>query len=641
MNRITFLRARVADALAEPTATSRRRDGTTAVEIADPSAADLDAAHGGGLLIAGGSPAAEDTATWVVGAADALELSDRGVPGWRITLSADGRREEVLDALARSGAAFLRSKRSTVGEAASLASLPGIATSVSVFVDDVEQALAAMGEGATDLVLRDWGAGRVGALRSRVDGTQLVERSLFPIGLEIDEARDQLSTGVFETWLNQVDGSGAVRPRYQWAPGKDQALPVPEHRFSAEWPDETWVDGHAPEGMSRAGPLAPILERSLDGHRPTVPELEQLFGARGDQVDAVAYVADRLRSEAVGDTVTYVVNRNINYTNLCYFKCGFCAFSKGPRSLNLREDPYLLTIPQVVERSVEAWHRGATEVCLQGGIHPEFTGEFYVTVVEAIKAALPDMHIHGFTPLEVWQGAETLGMPVRDFLLMLRDAGLGTLPGTAAEILDDEIRKVISPNKLRTDRWVEIIKAAHGIGLRSTSTLMYGHIEKPHHIAGHLDLIREIQKETGGFTEFVPLPFVHMEAPIYLKGRSRRGPTWREAVLIHAIARLVFDPVITNIQVSWVKMGAEGAVRCLSAGANDFGGSLMNESITRAAGAVHGQEMSPDRIEEIIRAAGRIPAQRTTHYGSAAGRESVRQDPDDILPISLRLVAAE
>ena len=614
MNRITFLRARVADALAEPTATSRRRDGTTAVEIADPSGADLDAAHGGGLLIAGGSPAAEDTATWVVGAADALELSDRGVPGWRITLSADGGREEVLDALARSGAAFLRSKRSTGGGAASLASLPGIATSVSVFVDNVDQALAAVGEGATDLVLRDWGAERIGELRSRVDENQLVERSLFPIGLEIDEAREQLSTGVFETWLNQVDGSGAVRPRYQWAPGKDQALPVPEHRFSAEWPDETWVDGHAPEGISGAGALAPILERSLDGHRPTVSELEQLFGARGDQIDAVAYVADRLRSEAVGDTVTYVVNRNINYTNLCYFKCGFCAFSKGPRSLNLRGEPYLMGLDEIVGNAKEAWDRGAIEVTLQGGIHPDFTGNFYVDVVKAIKAELPDMHIHGFTPLEVWQGAETLGIPVRQFLEELKEAGLGTLPGTAAEILDDDIRRHLCPDKVRSSQWAEVMITAHELGLRTTSTIMFGHIDHPRSWANHLEVIRRIQTRTGGFTEMVPLPFVHMGSPIYLRGRSRPGPTWDEVVLIHAVSRIAFDGLIDNIQASWVKLGLDGGQRLLDAGCNDVGGTLMGEIITRAAGAEHGQEVTPAEFVEMIEGAGRTPALRNTTY---------------------------
>jgi FO synthase len=312
--------------------------------------------------------------------------------------------------------------------------------------------------------------------------------------------------------------------------------------------------------------------------------------------------------------VTYVINRNINYTNQCYFRCGFCAFSKGPRSLNLRGEPYLLSLDEVVERSREAWERGATEVTLQGGIHPDFTGDFYVHVTELIKAAVPDMHIHGFTPLEVWQGAETSGATVVEFLARLKEAGLGTLPGTAAEILDDDVRRHLCPDKITTAEWAYVMVKAHEMGLRSTSTIMFGHIDGPRSWANHLEVLRDIQRRTGGITEFVPLPFVHMGAPIYLRGQSRPGPTWDEVVLIHAVARIAFDGLIDNIQASWVKLGLEGGRRLLDAGCNDMGGTLMDENISRAAGAAHGQLATPEELEETILAAGRTPARRNTVY---------------------------
>ncbi len=423
-----------------------------------------------------------------------------------------------------------------------------------------------------------------------------------------------LAAETFTAWLSQVDGAGVARPRYEWAPGKDLSPPVPDGRLSAEWLDGSWLDGTSTSFPGSAAELAPILERSLEGTAPTTTEVEALFRARGDQVDAVAHVADILRERAAGDTVTYVVNRNINYTNLCYFKCGFCAFSKGPRSLNLRGEPYLMGLDEIVERSLEAWGRGATEVTLQGGIHPDFTGNFYVDVVNAIKSELPDMHIHGFTPLEVWQGAETLGIPVRRFLEELKAAGLGTLPGTAAEILDDDVRAHLCPDKIRTSQWAEVMITAHELGLRATSTIMFGHIDHPRSWANHLEVIRAIQRRTGGFTEMVPLPFVHMGSPIFLRGRSRPGPTWDEVVLIHAVSRIALDGLVPNIQASWVKLGLDGGRRLLDAGCNDLGGTLMGEIITRSAGAAHGQEVTPQEFREVIEAAGRRPALRSTTY---------------------------
>ncbi len=607
---VTYLRVRPAEMVAEPTAVSRRREGTTVLEMSAPTPAELTAASGAGILVAATTVSEIQPAGWVLAPEAALELSP--VP-WRLTVVDEGPRETVLDALARTRARYLRTTRSGVAAAASLTGLPGVQATASVFVDDVDQAIQAVSDGAGDLLLRDWSQERIGELRDRLS-QPFVERSLFGDGIEIDEAREVLPQEIFTAWLLQVDGSGVVRPRYVWAPGKDMPPPVPQRRLSAEWPDAVWVAGAAPEGISGAGDLAPILERSLEGTSPRVHEIEQLFRARGDQVDAIGHVADVLRERAVGDTVTYVVNRNINYTNLCYFKCGFCAFSKGPKSLNLRGEPYLMGLDDIVAKAREAWDRGATEVTLQGGIHPDFTGNFYREVVDSIKAELPDMHIHGFTPLEVWQGAETLGISVRQFLTELRDAGLGTLPGTAAEILDDDVRIHLCPDKIRTSQWAEVMLIAHDLGLRSTATIMFGHIDHPRSWANHYEVIREIQRRTGGFNEMIPLPFVHMGSPIFLRGRARPGPTWDESVLIHSVARIAFDGLIDNIQASWVKLGLDGGARLLDAGCNDIGGTLMGEIITRSAGAEHGQEVAPEELVAVIESVGRQPALRNTNY---------------------------
>jgi FO synthase len=380
--------------------------------------------------------------------------------------------------------------------------------------------------------------------------------------------------------------------------------------------------GHRPTGVARD--LEEILERARAGADLDEADVVRLLRVRGDEVDAVTHAADALRRSVNGDTVTFVVNRNINYTNVCYFKCQFCAFSKGKLSENLRGRPYDLPLAEIQRRAVEAWERGGTEVCMQGGIHPDYTGRTYLDIVGAVREAVPEMHIHAFSPLEVWQGAATLGMSLEAYLRALQAAGLGTLPGTAAEILDDEVRQVICADKITTDQWLEVMEVAHGVGFRSTATIMFGHVDAPRHWARHLLRVRALQKRTGGFSELVPLPFVHREAPMYLKGNARRGPTFREAVLVHAVARLALHPHITNIQGSWVKLGHEGARAVLGAGANDLGGTLMNESITRAAGAEHGQETSPAVMRALIESAGRAPAQRTTLYG-AVGPEIERK----------------
>ena len=372
----------------------------------------------------------------------------------------------------------------------------------------------------------------------------------------------------------------------------------------------------APAPGARDPAIRAALARVEEGVELEEDDVTALFGARGDDLAGVLHAADRLRREVCGDDVTYVVTRNVNYTNVCYFRCGFCAFSKGRLAANLRGAPYLVPLEEMVRRAHEAWDRGAVEICLQGGIHPGFTGDFYVEVVEALRAELPELHVHAFSALEVWQGAATLGVPLDDYLARLRDAGLSSLPGTAAEVLDDEVRAVLCPDKVSTGQWLEVHDAAHRAGLRSTTTIMFGAVEGSRSWARHLLALRDQQRRTGGFTEFVPLPFVHMEAPIYLRGRARPGPTYREAVLMHAVARLALHPWIANVQASWVKLGEVGARAALNAGANDFGGTLMNESISRAAGAEHGQEMPPERIEAAIRALGRRPRQRTTLYGA-------------------------
>ncbi|MGE5501163.1 MAG: 5-amino-6-(D-ribitylamino)uracil--L-tyrosine 4-hydroxyphenyl transferase CofH, partial [Ignavibacteriales bacterium] len=335
-----------------------------------------------------------------------------------------------------------------------------------------------------------------------------------------------------------------------------------------------------------------------------------------------AAAADDLRRQAVGDTVTYVINRNINYTNICAYSCSFCAFSKTSTKAGTRDAPYVLSTDEIGLRAREAWQAGATEVCLQGGIHPKFTGRTYLDVCRAVKEACPDMHVHAFSPLEVTHGAETLGVPVGDFLMMLKDAGLGSLPGTAAEILDDEVRAQICPDKLTTSQWLDVVAAAHGVGLPTTSTIMFGHLDRPEHWARHLLALRRLQVRTGGITEFVPLPFVHMQSPVYLRGEARRGPTWRESLLMHAVARIVLHGLIPNIQASWVKLGLDGAASLLDAGVNDMGGVLMNESISRAAGAAHGQGLDVQDLEAAVAAKGRPLARRNTVYGAAVARSA-------------------
>jgi FO synthase len=427
--------------------------------------------------------------------------------------------------------------------------------------------------------------------------------------------------------LDAIDATGFARED-AWVPGD---LAPPPSALSPGLSSPLPASG---ERWRKPLDLSAILARATAGERLAHDDIVRLFAARGPEVDEIAAAADALRAKVNGDVVTYVVNRNINYTNVCSYACSFCAFSKGKLHDHLRGRPYDLALEEIARRVQEAWQRGATEVCLQGGIHPAYTGDTYLTLLRTVKGAVPGMHVHAFSPLEISHGAQTLGLSVAAFLQRLHKAGLGSLPGTAAEILDDAVRARICPDKLKTAEWLDVVSTAHAVGLRTTATIMFGHVEDTRAWATHLLHLRDLQERTGGLTEFVPLPFVHMEAPMYLKGGARRGPTWRETVLMHAVARLAFHPLVTNIQASWVKAGPAGVARLLAAGVNDCGGTLMNESISRAAGTQHGQELPPEAMEAMIRAAGRAPRQRTTLYRAVdAERTRVSFDAPALAPV--------
>lgn len=429
-------------------------------------------------------------------------------------------------------------------------------------------------------------------------GFNLVQRlAIYPA--YVNDADRWLDHGMRTSVLHHADAEGFARED-EWSPGTLTEVPAIATPYRAN----VTLDG--------------LIAKAASGRRLSEDQIVSLFSARGGEVETICAAADALRARESGDVVRYVVNRNINYTNVCTYKCGFCAFSKGKTHEHLGGRPYDLSFDEIRRRVQEAWDRGATEVCMQGGINPHYTGDTYLAILKTAKVQVPDIHVHAFSPLEVIQGATTLGMSVRTYLERLRDAGLGSLPGTAAEILDDEVRDVICPDKLNTQEWIDVVSAAHAVGLRTTATIMFGHVERPIHWARHLLRIRDLQERTGGFTEFVPLPFVHMEAPLGVRGRTRKGPTWREVRLMHAVARLVLHPHIRSIQASWVKLGGEGVKSLLSGGVNDLGGTLMNESISRAAGTQHGQEFEPKDIEALIRSAGRIPQQRTTLYAHAS-----------------------
>jgi len=436
-------------------------------------------------------------------------------------------------------------------------------------------------------------------------------RQRLAIGPAFVRALDGWADASLHTVIRRaVDGRGFVREN-DWTAGTGHPIP-------AAYTAPSVVTGRDPA-------IVRTLRRAESGSHLSAPEVARLFNAEGKDLEAVRALADNLRAERRGDVVTHVVNRNINYTNICLYRCGFCAFSKGS-TRSERGPAYAIDFAEVAQRSAEAWDRGATEVCLQGGIHPSYDGNTYLGIVRAVKQAVPQMHVHAFSPLEIDHGATTLGLDHADFLAALRDEGLSSLPGTAAEILVDDVRARICPDKVNTAQWVNVMRAAHGVGLRTTSTIMFGHVESYDDWASHLLLLRDLQLETGGFTEFVPLPFVHVEAPNWRKGLTRSGPSWREAVLMHAVGRIALDGAIDNIQSSWVKLGLDGAVSMLNAGANDLGGTLMDESITRAAGGVNGQCLDLDLARKAVSAIGRTLVQRGTLYQSVASAQPESAD---------------
>jgi len=432
-------------------------------------------------------------------------------------------------------------------------------------------------------------------------GKHLAERlTIYP---KYARAPDEWLDPAMRRPVLELSDTAALGRENSWRAGRSMEIPR----------GHTARQRNAP-GRSRMALLVDDIVRRGADHLD-ISDWASLFEARGADFDHLCAAADAMRAAVNGDKLTYVVNRNINYTNICMYRCTFCAFSKGTRKHEGAEKPYRLDLEVLAERVREARARGATEVCLQGGIHPDFSGRTYLDILQTVKRVDPAMHVHAFSPLEVWHGASTLGLPLKEYLSMLRDQGLGSLPGTAAEILHDPVRKLICPDKLWTDQWLEVIGTAHEVGLRTTATIMFGHLERYTDWAIHLMRLRDLQRRTAGFTEFVPLPFVAHEAPMYKRGHARPGPTLREALLMHAVARLTLNPYFLNIQASWVKMGHAGLREALRVGANDIGGTLMNESISRAAGAMHGQEMTVPEMHAMAASLGRRPVRRTTLYG--------------------------
>jgi len=432
-------------------------------------------------------------------------------------------------------------------------------------------------------------------------GMELVERlAIYPEYIEDQSWYDKnLHSGILE-----LSDSSRYGRHDQWRCGESLSIP-------ASGKHDLWVNKISGDISHE---IKKILDKSIHGFDLDHDEITKLFHTRGDDYHLVLNHADRLRQKINGDEVTYVITRNINYTNICKYSCHFCAFSKGKTKENLRGKPYLINNDEVADRASEAWSKGAHEVCLQGGIHPHYDGYTYIDICKAIKERVPEIHIHAFSPLEVTHGASSLGLPIDEYLQKLKEAGLSTMPGTAAEILDDAVRENICPDKLTSEEWINVIKTAHRVGIKTTSTIMFGHTEQPADWSTHLIKLRDLQKETGGITEFIPLPYVSMESPMYKRGNSRPGPTFNEVLLMHAVSRIALNPHIKNIQASWVKLGKEGALSCLNAGVNDMGGTLMNESISRAAGSIHGQEFEANRMEEFIINSERRPQLRNTIY---------------------------
>ncbi len=593
-NNISFLRIRPCDSDNEIYLNSRKKEGTSSFYIDKP--VDLEKIHKKDFQTISDTKL-DESFQWFVTYKNWKEFED--VDSHRIVYRSSNNLENDMEAITRLNPSYV-----LLTDLENIKFLkriqPSLNFKISKYVNSIEEAKESMAKGVQDLWLRDWSYKEIKELKNN-SNFELFERTLFSL-VDVNKARKLLSKIQFTNFLQLRDVRGYKRFPTNWSPGSGKEIPK--------------LNGltYNVSSSFKSTNFEKILSKAQEGNEISNDELEELFKTSGKYINKIAEVADNLNRSINKDDVTFVKNRNINYTNQCYFKCGFCGFSKGPKSLNLKEKPYNLEPQEVVKRSVEAFNDGASEVCLQGGIHPEYTGKFYLELVKQIKKEVPDLHIHGFTPLEIWQGAETINLSVEDYLILLKDAGLNTLPGTAAEILDHRIRKYLCPDKITSEQWGYVMEVAHSLEIKSTATIMFGHIDDIKSWVNHFDLIKRIQKRTKGFTEIVPLPFVHMGSPIFLQGKSMPGPTWDEVTLIHALARIYFFGSIDNIQASWVKLGHDGASKLLHAGVNDLGGTLINENISRASGADHGQHTTDIEFVELIENSNKKPFLRNTLY---------------------------
>ena len=606
---ISYLRIRPCDSDNEIYLNSRAKEGTSAFTLKPELNIDYQ-----NLLINGfqtiSSDIASNSSAWFID--DELINTKINQTSKRLIYRYKGIKENALEVISRYKPAIVLIE--SLEDIQFFRSLNGTTNFIiSKYVNSIDDAIEAVKRGVDDLFLRDWSKDQILELQSKLS-VPLYERTILSPLLEVNEARNLLEKTEFTNFLQTRNVRGYKRETTSWYPGSGESIP---NLFN--FTSETLSD-------YKASNFDNILKNFQKTEHLNEKDLLDLFKTSGKYINQIAELANALTKNVHGNKVTFVKNRNINYTNQCYYKCGFCGFSKGPQSLDLKEKPYTLTPDEVLNRTIEAHKNGASEVCLQGGIHPSYTGDFYIDLVKKIKSELPDMHIHGFTPLEIWQGANTVNKSIEDYLQDLKEAGLGTLPGTAAEILDDRIRKYLCDDKITSSQWGYVMEVAHSLGIKSTATIMFGHIDDLESWVNHFQLIKNIQIKTNGFTEIVPLPFVHMGSPIFLQGKSMPGPAWDEIVLMHSLARIYFYNTIDNIQASWVKLGHDGAKVLLESGVNDLGGTLINENISRASGANHGQETTDIEFISLINDAGKIPYLRNTLYTSFKNLESVSSE---------------
>lgn len=605
-NNISYLRIRPCDSDNEIYLSSRHKEGTSAFTLKNDTKVDFNSLLVKGFQTITSELSIEASAWFITDETIGHKLTQHSK---RLIYRYNGNKENALEVISRHKPGYV-----LVEDSEDIQFFKSInATTdfkVSIYANSIDIAQKAILKGVDDLFLRDWSKDQIIELQN-ITNNNLYERTVLSPLLEINEARNILEKIEFTNFLQTRNVRGYKREVSTWYPGSGE--PIPNlFNFSSE----THSDYKSPK-------FDQILSNFDKTNTLSEDDLLELFKTSGKHINEIAELADDLTRSVHGNKVTFVKNRNINYTNQCYYKCGFCGFSKGPQSLDLKEKPYTLTPDEVVQRTIEAHQTGASEVCLQGGIHPSYTGDFYIDLVKRIKQELPEMHIHGFTPLEIWQGANTVNKSVETYLAELKEAGLGTLPGTAAEILDDRIRKYLCDDKITSSQWGYVMEVAHSIGIKSTATIMFGHIDDLESWVNHFQLIKDIQIKTNGFTEIVPLPFVHMGSPIFLQGKSMPGPTWDEVILMHALARIYFHNTIDNIQASWVKLGHDGAKVLLRSGVNDLGGTLINENISRASGANHGQETTDTEFINLIKDAGKVPYLRNTLYTSFKNLEEI------------------